>query len=117
MADGYALTTAVVVAGSDIGRIFDRGQTVQVQAVFLTSTGSAANPSVVKFTYRAAALGISTTLTYGTDAALERASTGNYFVNLDTSESAGVWDWNFYATGTGASADSDQFYVRPTAAV
>lgn len=117
MADGYALTTSVVVGGSDIGRIFDKGQTVHVAAIFLNSAGSAADPSVVKFTYRAAALAISTTLTYGTDAALVKSATGNYFVDLDTSESGGVWDWNFYATGTGASADSDQFYVKSTAAI
>ncbi len=117
MADGYALTTAVVVGGADIGRNFDFGQAVQVQAVFLNSVGTAADPAVVKFSYRAQALGFTTTLVYGTDVALAKASTGNYFVNLDTTESGGLWDWNFYATGTGASADSDQFYVRPTAAV
>jgi hypothetical protein len=117
MADGYALATTVVVAGSDIGRNFDMGQRVRVNAVFTTSLGTAADPAVVKFSCRAQALGFTTTLVHGTDASLEKHSTGTYSVDIDTTESGGLWDWKFYSTGTGAAADSDQFYVRPTVAV
>ena len=116
MADGYVITTSVTVGSAAVGEFVPIGVIAHVAASFSDSTGTSANPAVVKFAYRADAIGSTTTLTYGTDVALVRASTGNYYVDLSTTESAGRWWWRFYATGTGQASAADKFYVRPTPA-
>lgn len=71
------------------------------------------NPSVVKAWYRNPA-GTVTTLTYGTDAALIRLSTGVYYFDLDV-DTAGRWYYGFYSTGTGkASGDDGVITVKPS---
>ena len=117
MADGYSITVTTSIAGSTAPKYVDAGVVMHVAAAFLNSVNVAANPATVKFAYRADAVGVTTTLTYGTDPALVRSSTGNYFVDIDTNESGGRYEWNFYATGNGQAADHGEFYVRPTAAV
>ena len=93
--------------------IFDFGDLVRVSAVFLDSTASAINPTTTKFQYYAEALAVTTTYTYGSDAALVRDSTGHFHVDIDTNESSGVIKWRFYSTGTGQAAQESSFYVRP----
>lgn len=92
---------------------YNIGDLVRIYAVFSNSVGTAIDPSVVKFQYLAAAIGVATTYTYGVDAALVKAATGSYYVNIDTNESAGGFSWRFYSTGTGQGATMDTFYVRP----
>lgn len=113
MADGYSIVSALTVGSVNVGKFIPYGAVAHVSALFYNSTGSLADPSVVKFSYTAAALGVTTTLTYGSDAALVKAGTGSYFVDVSTSESGGQFDWRFFATGTGQSAVQDRFYVRP----
>ena len=117
MADGYAIATSVLIGGATAPRLVDSGVIIHIAAVFTNSAGTAANPGTVKFSYRADAIGTTTTYTYGVGTSILRGSTGNYYVDLDTNESAGRWEWNFFATGAGQAADHDFFYVRPTAAV
>jgi hypothetical protein len=52
-----------------------------------------------------------TTLTYGTDAALVKDSTGNYHVDLDVTM-GGKWWIKFYSTGSVKAAVEDFFLVR-----
>lgn len=94
--------------------IFDYGDLVRVTGVFLDSIGAVTiDPAVVKFQYHAAALSITTTLTYGADAGLVRDSVGRYHADIDTNESTGKIYWRFYSTGSGQAAEEDSFYVRP----
>lgn len=95
---------------------FDFGDLVRVATVFADSTNTALDPTVVKFQYRADALGVTSVLTYGADAALGRSAVGHYFVDLDTNQSSGKWTWRFYSTGVGQAAEEDVFYVRPSVA-
>lgn len=92
---------------------YDYGELAHVSTIFMDSSGTVQDPSVVKFQYYSRALGVTTTLTYGVDAALVKISTGNYYVDVNTRESAGQFDWYFYSTGTGQAADQGTFYVRP----
>src|SRR3990167_4120397 len=98
MADGYQIVTSLSVGSVNVGRNLPSGVVAHCAALFYDSTGVLANPAVVKFSYTAAALGVTTTLTYGTDVALVRVATGSYIVDVDTRESAGQYDWRFYAT-------------------
>lgn len=90
---------------------FELGDSVRVTAIFTDSAGTLADPTTVKFDYLNAAIGTATTYTYPT--VIVKASTGTYYVSIDTAESAGLYDWRFYATGTGQTADTGRFYVRP----
>lgn len=100
-----------------IPAFFDYGELARISTTFANSVGTAVDPAVVKFRYYSQALAAGTTYTYGTNAALVRGSTGFYYVDIDTNESAGLWYWDFYSTGTGQAADQGTFYVRPANAI
>lgn len=89
---------------------YSKGDLVRCSAAFATSAGTATNPSVVRCQVTDPA-GTTTTYTYGTDAALVRASTGNYYVDVDANRS-GTWRYRFYSTGTGQAADEGAFKVK-----
>lgn len=91
---------------------YDQGDLVRVTAIFTTSAGTAIDPTTVKLAYRADSIGVTTIFTYGPDAQLVRAGTGSYYVDLDTNDSPGRYEWNFYSTGTGQAAENGSFYVR-----
>ncbi len=93
--------------------IFDFGTLVRVPFVFLDSGGSVTDPAVVKFQYNCAAVGLTTTFTYGSDAALVKDSSGRYHADIDTNESSGVYFYRPFSTGTGQAAREAKFYVRP----
>ena len=94
--------------------IFDYGDLVRVSGTFMNSNGSATvDPTVVKFQYNAQALGITTTYTYGTDAALVKDSAGRYHCDIDTNESSGIIFWRIFSTSTGQAAEEGRIYVRP----
>src|SRR4030095_7520864 len=93
--------------------IFDYGTLVRIPFVFLDSSGSVVDPSVVKFEYHAKAVGLTTTLTYGTDATLFKDSAGRYHADIDTNQSSGVYFYRPFATGTGQAARAAKFSVRP----
>ncbi len=111
-----ATPTAQTITVSPLLTTYPIGEVVQIATLFATD-GVAVDPAVVKFSYKPVALGTATTLTYGTDAALVKDSTGNYHVNLDTTSYGGQWQWRFFSTGTSQSAVAGSFYVTPNAAV
>lgn len=88
---------------------FVLGEAVRVAAVFRNAAGTVADPTAVLFKYRDPA-GAITPLAYPTDVALVKDSTGNYHVDIDASM-AGTWNWRFYATGTGKTANEGSFTV------
>jgi uncharacterized protein YfaS (alpha-2-macroglobulin family) len=85
------------------------GALVRCSAAFTTAAGVAQNPGAVSFTVREPD-GTATTYVYGTDAELVRASTGNYYVDVDATE-AGTWRFRFAGTGTGQAAAEGMFRV------
>ena len=89
---------------------YQKGDLVRVSGTFTNSAGTAIDPSVVKFSYKNPA-GTTTTLTYGTDVALVKDSTGNYHVDVDASLT-GPWYCRFFSTGTGQAADESKFLVN-----
>ena len=89
-----------------------KGQLVKCSGVF-TIDGAEADPDVVKVTITNPS-GESTTYTYGTDAELVKASTGNYSVNVDADE-AGTWYYRFWSTGDGQASEQSNFEVREVA--
>jgi hypothetical protein len=113
-----SLETFMTIAATQLtAREFDLGQLVCITAYFRDSNGTLTDPTNVYFAMRAKAVGVTTTLTYGVDADLVKDATGTYHVDIDTNESGGRWEWNFYSTGTGQAADHDYFQVKPTIAV
>lgn len=86
---------------------YTSGDLVRCLAAFATTAGVAIDPTAVKFAYRNPA-GITTVLTYPTDAALVKDSVGNYHVDVNIN-AAGVWRYRFYSTGTGQAADEGEF--------
>lgn len=89
---------------------YSKGDLVRCSASFATSAGAATNPTAVLFQVKTPA-GSTTTYTYGTDAQLVRASTGNYYVDVDASQ-VGTYHYRFYSTGTGQAADEGSFRVK-----
>lgn len=85
------------------------GNLVRVSVVFTNTAGAAVDPTVVKCLVRTPA-GVTTTLTYGTDAALIKATTGSYYLDVDAS-SEGIWYYRFYSTGTGQAAADGAFAI------
>jgi hypothetical protein len=99
-------------------KFFNYGDVARVTGTFINSGGTAVDPAVVKFEYKAILLGVATTYTYLSNAELVKAGTGVYYVDLNTSEagvtnSVGKWTWAFYSTGSGQTSDDGEFYVRP----
>jgi hypothetical protein len=87
----------------------DVGDLHRISAVF-TVSGTASNPTAVKFLYKDPS-GTTTTLVYGTDAALVNDSAGHYHVDIDCDE-AGTWYYRWESTGTGQAAEEGRFVVR-----
>ena len=85
------------------------GEDVKISGAFTNSAGQAVDPTTVKCQYRSPS-GVITTLTFGTDAALLKASAGNYYTVVDANE-VGRWHYRFYATGTGKAAGESAFDV------
>ena len=93
---------------------YQKGDLVRVTGTFTNSAGTAIDPSAVYFAYTNPA-GSTTTLTYGTDAAVIKSATGIYYVDVNAA-TAGRWYWRWYSTGTGQAADQGEFVVEAGAA-
>jgi uncharacterized protein YfaS (alpha-2-macroglobulin family) len=89
---------------------YSKGDLIRCSATFTTSDGTATNPTAVRCQVRTPA-GTTTEYVYGTDAELVRASTGNYYVDVDAN-AVGTWRYRFYSTGTGQAADEEAFRVK-----
>lgn len=87
------------------------GTTPRFTALFAVN-GTATNPTVVKFKYRTPA-GVETELVYDTDVEVVRASTGNYYVELNLNV-AGTWLVRWVSTGAVAAANEYPVRVEPS---
>jgi hypothetical protein len=85
------------------------GNLVHISVVFTTTAGAAIDPTVVKCLVRTPA-GVTTTYTYGTDAALVKAAVGSYYLDVDAN-AEGIWNYRWYSTGTGQAADDGVFAI------
>ncbi len=92
------------------------GSLVRVSATFSDISGTATDPTTVTLKYRQG--GSVTTLTYA-GAQLTKASTGNYYTDLDTTPwitaSSEVITVQWTGTGTCQAVTTDQFTVTEPA--
>ena len=87
---------------------------LRLRASFQDSTGSPVDPDTVKFLTRSP-YGRTVTYVYGTDAQVQRASTGIYTADF-TPEEAGRWHYRWETTGTGTKiALEGDFIVQKSA--
>lgn len=91
---------------------YDLGDVARVTGTWTDSGGTATDPGTIAFTYTDPN-GTDTTLTYVTDAAVVRLSTGVYYVDV-TANLEGTWFWRWVSTVSGAAADEGQFAVTRT---
>lgn len=91
---------------------YDLGDVVRVTGTWTDSGGTATDPGTIAFTYTDPN-GTATTLTYVTDAAVVKLSTGVYYVDV-TANLEGTWFWRWVSTVSGAAADEGQFAVTRT---
>jgi len=96
-------------------KLYDIGDLVRCKGTFAETTApyTAVDPTTLTFKCESPS-GTVTTLVYGTDGALLRLTTGEYYVDV-TPDEAGTWTYKFIATGTGQSAGELYFRVRQTA--
>lgn len=87
------------------------GNVVAVRVEFvITETGADTNPTTVTFTFTDPT-GTETEYVYGVDAELIRDSTGHYHVEIPASI-VGVYNYDWEATGSGASTGTGRFRVK-----
>ena len=92
---------------------YELGDLVRVVGSFSNSTtGAAADPDVVFFSYRNPA-GVTVELTYGVNVAVVRDGIGVYHSDVNANAS-GRWHWRWHSTGLGQAADEGEFYVKPS---
>ncbi len=90
------------------------GSVVRVTGTFKDINGTLADPSTVVFKYKNPVTLVTTTLTYLSDGALVKDSTGTYHVDVDTSTSAGDWWVRWQSTGAAQGAVEGMFRANPT---
>lgn len=78
---------------------YDTGDQVRMTATFKNAAGALADPTTVVFKYRQSGSVAATTLTYGVDGAVVKASVGVYHLDITPAASG---DWHYRAVGTGA---------------
>lgn len=88
---------------------YDIGDTVRVSCTFEVD-GVATNPTTVTVKIKAP-LGAVTTKVYGTDAEVQRPSTGRFYIDVDATET-GTYRYRWVGTGTAKGAEAGAFYVR-----
>jgi len=93
-----------------MANFYEVGDLVRASAAFTNAAGTAIDPTVVIAKYKDPS-GNVTSLTYGVDGTLVKASTGNYYTDINADET-GRWYYRFYSTGTGQAADEEEFNVR-----
>lgn len=88
---------------------YDLGDLVRCNGPFTNTAGAAFDPTAVFFQVKDPE-GTLTEYEYGTDAQLVKASTGNYYVDVNANK-PGTWHYRFYATGSGQSSAEHSFIV------
>lgn len=89
---------------------YDVGDVVRCVGNFASSEGVAVDPTAVLCKVRRPD-GTIASYTYGADAALVKASAGNYYLDVEAT-AAGLWAYRFYSTGVGQAAGENVFRVR-----
>lgn len=89
---------------------YDKGDLLRVAAEFTDDDDVVQDPAQVYAAVRLPS-GVVTTLHYGVDAALVKASTGVYYVDIDCA-TTGTYKYRFYSTGNGQAAAESTFFVR-----
>ena len=93
--------------------LYNLGALVRCSVEFRDDDDALTDPAVVKFSVATPA-GTVTTYTYGTDAALVKASTGAYHVDVNANV-VGRWPYRFFSTGSAQSAVESAFIVSESA--
>lgn len=86
------------------------GDLVRISGAWTNAAGAATDPGTVLAQYINPA-GSVTSLTYPSDAALVKDSTGNYHVDINAN-AVGTWYYRFYSTGSGQGANEDYFVIN-----
>ncbi len=81
-----------------------QGQIVRITANFKNEAGTLADPTSVYFRYKA--LNATTEHQYGVGVQITKASTGIYYIELDTTAYFGELSYRWYSTGTGQTTHS-----------
>lgn len=105
-------TCTVSVALADCGEVMAKytiGNLIRVSAAFTNSGGSAVDPGQVRAKVKSP-LGVITTYTYGTDAALVKDSTGNYHLDVEPTVQ-GVWKYRWEGLTSNKGAGESSFTV------
>jgi hypothetical protein len=89
---------------------YDYGDAVRCSGSFTDASSVAVDPAAVFFQSKNPSGNI-TTLEYGVDAAVVKASVGHYYVDVN-GNTPGFWFYRFYSTGSGQAADEDTFLIR-----
>lgn len=103
---------SLAVALADCGEVmaeYTIGNLIRVSAAFTNSGGSAVDPGQVKAKLKSP-LGVITTYTYGTDAALVKDSTGNYHLDVEPTVQ-GVWKYRWEGLTSNKGAGESSFTV------
>jgi hypothetical protein len=90
--------------------ICDQGDLVRLWGEFRDGDQDPIDPTTVRLSIRYPG-GRLVTYTYGTDAALIKDSTGNFYLDFDASTHGTVY-YRFFSTGTGQGADEQSLKVR-----
>jgi hypothetical protein len=91
---------------------FDIGDVVELQATFTDKNGAPVDPGTVKVTFKRPS-GVETTLTYGVDEQVTKASPRIYTYSTSLDQS-GIWYYRWQGTGMNAAAAVGEFEVRKT---
>jgi hypothetical protein len=85
---------------------YANGSAPRIWGIFKSPVGALQDPTAVFLDVTTPA-GVLTTYT---SSGYTKASTGQYYKDLDAN-AVGLWTYRWYATGTGQAAESDTFYV------
>lgn len=92
--------------------VFDIGDVIKLSASFTDDEDVAIDSGQVRLKLKSPA-GTTTTYTYGTDADLIKASTGNYYLEFAIT-AAGIWFYRWEGNTTNLAAEEGSFFVRET---
>lgn len=87
------------------------GNLIKVQAVFKDANGDNQDPATVEVRRLRPGDGSPTTYVYGVDSEVVRASTGVYYIENDTTDLPGTWQFVWNSSGTYQAAGETQFTV------
>ena len=90
---------------------FDIGDVVRISSTFLSTAGTAADPTTVYFAYENPA-GVSYSTTYTGAADIVKVTTGVYYYDITTT-GYGLYEYRFSSTGLITAAAEHYFSVRP----